>query len=216
MKHILVFGATGRTGNHLVSYALEKGHRVTCLVRNPEKMRQTHPQLTLVKGTPYELNDVRRAITGCDTVISVLNNSRKSDLPWAKLVAPPDVLERAAKNALTAMEENGIRRILVLSTVGAGDSARFSPLLMCWAVKYTNLGVVFADHTRTEQVLQASSSDWTAVRAAALTNGEKDKSVTAYYEKRPRLMISRKNTAKFMIDSIDASEYFQKMPMISH
>lgn len=38
MKHILLFGATGRTGIQVLKYALDKGYRVTALVRNPEKI----------------------------------------------------------------------------------------------------------------------------------------------------------------------------------
>lgn len=215
MRHILLLGATGRTGKHLLAYALEKGHYVTCLVRSPEKITLQHPHLRLVKGTPYVLEDIRNAIAGCDVVISVLNNSRTSDLPWARQTGPVDVLERSVSNALTAMQENDIRRIITLSTVGAGESITLSPFPLRLLVWYTNLGIVFNDHTRSEMVLQASAADWTSVRATNLTNSEKEKRVAVDYGTRPALLISRKNVARFMVDIIDDKEYFRKMPVIS-
>jgi hypothetical protein len=69
-------------------------------------------------GSPYNIDDVRRAIRGCDAVLSTLNNPRKSDFPWAKQIGPRDVLERSVKNALTVMKENGIKRIITQSTIG--------------------------------------------------------------------------------------------------
>lgn len=215
MPHILLLGATGRTGKHLLAYALEKDYYVTCLVRSPEKIGLSHPHLHLVNGTPYQLEDMRKAIPGCDAVISVLNNSRVSDLPWARQTGPTDVLECSVINALAAMNENGIRRIITLSTVGAGESMKFLPFPLRWLVRYTNLGIVFNDHTRSEALLQASSADWTSVRATNLTNREKEKRVAVDYHTRPALFISRKNVARFMVDIIDDKECFRKMPFIS-
>ena len=40
----LIFGATGRTGRHFISIALNEGHRVIALVRNPEKNRRKEPE----------------------------------------------------------------------------------------------------------------------------------------------------------------------------
>lgn len=47
----LVFGATGRTGRHFVSLALDRGHTVKALVRHPEDMKIVSPNLRLHKGS---------------------------------------------------------------------------------------------------------------------------------------------------------------------
>jgi NAD(P)H-binding len=68
MKHILLFGATGRTGIQVLKYALDKGYRVTALVRNPEKITEESDRLTISKGLPSNINDVRKAMLNCDRV----------------------------------------------------------------------------------------------------------------------------------------------------
>lgn len=42
---IVVLGATGQTGQHLVNQALQQGHSVTAVVRNPGKMTVSHDNL---------------------------------------------------------------------------------------------------------------------------------------------------------------------------
>lgn len=42
---IVILGATGQTGQHLVNQALQQGHSVTAVVRNPGKMTVSHDNL---------------------------------------------------------------------------------------------------------------------------------------------------------------------------
>ena len=42
---LVILGATGPTGQHLVTQALEAGHEVTAIVRNPDKMKTTNDKL---------------------------------------------------------------------------------------------------------------------------------------------------------------------------
>lgn len=78
--NILLLGATGRTGKHALAYALEKGHQVSILVRNPERIAP-QPNLLIFEGDPANRIDLQRAMEGCRAVISVLNISRTSDFP---------------------------------------------------------------------------------------------------------------------------------------
>ena len=48
---ILLLGATGRTGKHILNYALSLGYEVHCIVRYPEKL-DTQNGLTIFKGNP--------------------------------------------------------------------------------------------------------------------------------------------------------------------
>jgi uncharacterized protein YbjT (DUF2867 family) len=47
---IAVFGATGRTGHHVVRHALGGGHRVRALARDPGRMGVENDRLTIVQG----------------------------------------------------------------------------------------------------------------------------------------------------------------------
>ena len=73
MQRILLYGATGRTGSLLLDYALAQGYAVTALVRNPAKLTRTSPHLTVVVGSPTDPAAVRRAMAGCQAVVSALS-----------------------------------------------------------------------------------------------------------------------------------------------
>lgn len=47
---VLILGANGGIGRHCVEQALEAGHNVTALVRNPANLPLSHPKLSIVKG----------------------------------------------------------------------------------------------------------------------------------------------------------------------
>ena len=51
---IIVFGASGGTGRHVVEQALETGYKVTAFVRRPEKLGVDHPNLTIFQGDPQD------------------------------------------------------------------------------------------------------------------------------------------------------------------
>jgi hypothetical protein len=86
----------------------------------------------------------------------------------------------AARHTLTVMGEQGIRRIVLASSQGAGDGwARLSPLVKAF-IKMSNIKVGFNDHTGVDRVVRASSGiDWTLARAVALTDKPADGPVRA-------------------------------------
>lgn len=47
---LLILGATGATGQHLLEQALAEGHEVTAIVRDPSKVTTKHERLRVVKG----------------------------------------------------------------------------------------------------------------------------------------------------------------------
>jgi putative NADH-flavin reductase len=102
---ILLLGATGRTGKFIIEEAIKRGHRISAIARNPEKLKGFDIDITL--GTPYNCETVEKAITGCEAIINTLNVSRKSDNPWAPLAAPKDMISKSASNAIKAMEKVG-------------------------------------------------------------------------------------------------------------
>jgi putative NADH-flavin reductase len=214
-QRLLIFGATGRTGRLAVDYALEKGIAVVALARHPEKLAP-RPHLTLLSGTPEKLDDVRRAITGCTSVLSFLNNARASDSPWSKPLSPPRLMSTSITHAVAAMNENAIRRIVVLSAAGVGDSAGSVPWLWRAVVRHSYLKVAYDDHEAQEAVLRSSGLDWTAVRAAGLLGNKLQRTRISYdNQPKPRLFISRKQTATFMVDCLLHPEFFAKAPVAS-
>jgi uncharacterized protein YbjT (DUF2867 family) len=160
---------------------------------------------------------VKKALVGCDAIVSALNNNRTSDNPWAQPLSPALFMTNAIRNCLKAMNEQGVRRIVVLSSVGVNESFGDAVFFMRWLIRHTNLKFTFQDHDAQESELRHSGVDWTAVRAAGLSNSMTLKSPVVSYNNQPKpaLMISRLQTAHYLIDCLNDKSTFGKTPVIS-
>src|SRR3712207_3988332 len=158
---IAVFGATGATGRHVVGQALEAGHEVTVLVRNPAALGVRHHLLEVVVGDVAQARAVEEVVRGQDAVISALGTKRRR--------GPVSVTSDGARAILKAMEKHGVRRLVVVSAHGAAESRRDRSLyvLAVWATQ----GHKMRDKDRMEELIRASGVDWTIVRPPALTEG---------------------------------------------
>jgi uncharacterized protein YbjT (DUF2867 family) len=216
MSNLLVLGGSGRTGTHVLTHAARRGHRVRALVRNPDKV-QAPAGVELIQGTPANIDDIRKAAEGAEAVISVLNNARASDNPWAKPVSPPMFMTTATRHTLTVMGEQGIRRIVLTSTQGAGDDwARLNPLVKAF-INLSNIKAGFADHTGVDQVIRASSGiDWTLARAVTLTDKPADGPVRAAEAgtEKPGTWINRADLAQFLVKTIEDDAWTRKAPLV--
>ncbi|MEU9048350.1 MULTISPECIES: NAD(P)-binding oxidoreductase [unclassified Kitasatospora] len=215
MTDLLVLGGSGRTGTHVLAQAAERGHRVRALVRDPSAVHAP-AGVELIQGTPANIDDIRKAAHGTRAVISVLNNARASDNPWAKPVSPPMFMTDAARNTLTVMAEQGIRRIALTSSQGAGDDwARLNPLVKAF-INLSNIKAGFTDHTGVDQVVRASDTDWTLARAVALT----DKPATGPLHAAdpgpttPGRWINRADLARFLLDAVDEETWIRSAPLV--
>ena len=66
---IVVYGATGEVGSHAVSEALDRGHNVFAVSRNPASVEMQHANLTVVKGDLLDSASVADTVAGKDVVI---------------------------------------------------------------------------------------------------------------------------------------------------
>ena len=66
---IVIYGATGEVGSHVVQEALDRGHRVIAVSRNPESVEKQHANLSVVKGDLLDKASVADIVTGKDVVI---------------------------------------------------------------------------------------------------------------------------------------------------
>lgn len=215
-RKILILGATGRTARHAIPFALEKGYEVVALVRNPAKISLKNDRLTIVKGLPTVIEDVRKAMVGCDAVLNLLSPLTRGEAISFRKINPPRVLETSIANALEVMKAYGVKRILTLSSVGVGDSWKYNPWYVKLLVKLTNFKVIFADHNAQEELIRASGTDWTIARPAGLNDNDTLGTLVVSYNRTPKpFQISRKLLAKFFIDNLYSEEFVHKMPMLS-
>lgn len=213
---ILLVGATGRTAKHFIPLALDRGYDVVALVRNPDGITLSSERLTIIQGLPTEIKDVRHAMMDCSAVISFLSPLTRGAAISFRKINSPHVLEKSVFNLLEVMGEYSIRRIMVLSTVGAGDSWKYTPWYVKLLGKFTNFRIIFEDHTAQETLIQSSKTNWTIVRPVGLNEKEVSGQLFVTYNRTPMpFQMSRMLLAKFFVDNIFSDVYFHKMPMVS-
>jgi len=209
-KKLLVLGATGGTGRQIVSQALEAGHHVTAFVRNPEKMTIRHERLRLAAGdVPGGGPPLGDAVRGQDVVISALGRGRS--------FTPDSLMQRAVPSIVNAMQANQVRRLIVVSAMGVGDTSRDAPF-MARAFARLFLRRIYADKLAGEALIKRSELDWTIVHPTMLTDGPP----TRQYRSGENLAmsglpkISRADTADFILKQIDDRSYVRKVVIVSY
>lgn len=216
MKRILLYGATGRTGGLVLDYALKQGYAVTALVRSPTKLALKNDNLTVIQGLPTSITDVRKAMRGCDAVISTLSALSDTDAFSLKKIAASHTMETAMRHTITCMKEYGLKKIVTLSSIGAGDSWPYAPWYMRLMIKLTNFKITFADHAGQESLLMQSNLDWVIARPVSLNDNETMKQLQVSYNKTPSpFSISRKQLAQFMVTCLETSDFVHKAPLLS-
>ena len=66
---IIVYGATGKIGTHVVDEALNRGHTVTAVSRDPSKITLTHEKLIVVQGDVLDTKSIAELVSGQDVVV---------------------------------------------------------------------------------------------------------------------------------------------------
>ena len=214
---IFLLGATGRTGKLVVDYALQRGYDLNCLVRSPQKIKSVHERLKIFEGSPEKITDLERAIENCEAIINVLNVSRRSDFPWAKLRSPPMFLSVVTKNLVEVATRHKVKRVISCSAWGVAETKNDLPRWFRWLIDNSNIGYAYRDHERQEKLLISSALTWTIVRPAGLTNFKKYQEIIESYnnEPKPSMTINRISLAKYMVEAITDERLIHKAPTIS-
>ncbi len=168
---LALLGGSGRIGGHLLSWALESGHEVQALARDPGALaavrqpvatgRPGGGSLVTTAGDALDASAVAAVIRGTDAVLSALGpRGAKS----------PDLLAGAARNITAGMARAGVRRLICVSAAGAFIQGDPDTGALVKAILPRIFARPFADTRQMEAVIRASDLDWTLVRATRLVN----------------------------------------------
>jgi uncharacterized protein YbjT (DUF2867 family) len=187
---IAIFGSTGRLGAHLVSQALEAGHSVTAAARTPERVSTRHPELTTVQCDVLQPETLPAAVQGADVVM-------------VSLTGPGQTRSQGTANILAAMSASGVDRILIVSTIGVGESINQLSLAGRAFVR-TVIRSAVSDHSRQETLVRDSGVRWTIARPGGLTNADLSGSYRASPDGTIRVgQVPRADVAHFLLRSMD-------------
>ncbi len=158
---LAIFGATGKTGFELVKQALDQGHVVTAFVRDPARLTIKDDRLTFVTGDVFDPSSVAQAVQGQEAVICALGAG--SDLKKTTVRSTGTI------HIIRAMQEQNVKRLMVITAMGVGDSwdtlSLFNKFFFATVLKSAR-----ADHEAQEAAVKDSGLDWTIVRPSGLTD----------------------------------------------
>ena len=99
MKNILLIGASGFVGSAILKEALERGHSVTALIRDPAKLTIRHPNLNAVSGNASSADEITCTAKGMDVVISAYNPGWKNPNIYQEILATYPAIIAGTKRA---------------------------------------------------------------------------------------------------------------------
>jgi NAD(P)-dependent dehydrogenase (short-subunit alcohol dehydrogenase family) len=234
---VLVVGASGATGLHLVEELLERGERVKIIVRSTEKFSErvmNHSCLSVIRASVLDLSDTEMAehVRDCSAVASCLGHN----LSFKGIFASPRRLvtdtARRLCNAIKANKANEAVKFVLMNT--AGNSNRDLEEKISFGQKCV-IGLLrlllpphvdnenAADFLRTQLGQKDEAIEWSVVRPDGLIDETESTEITVHSSPTRSAIFdagktSRVNVGRFMADLISKAktwnEWKGKMPVI--
>lgn len=207
---VLIFGASGATGHHLVSQAVNRDHAVTAFVRFALKFDIGSDRVGIFKGDVANYQSVEDAVRNHDAVVSALGASS----PWRRDLS----LIAGVRNITAAMARVNVKRFIYQSFLGVSENRKEMGFLINRIVPIV-LKNVIRDHEAKEEIIVSSNLNWTIVRCGMLTNGP----FTGNYRDGVHLTtaaimpsVSRADVADFMLRQLTSYQYLLRKPRIMY
>ncbi len=211
--YLVVLGASGGVGRHLVRLAQERGHQVTAVARASSEVPDV-PGARVVRGDLCSPAVLRDAMKNADAVLSGLGLRIGGLMPWNK-PEDPTFLSRSTPAVIEAMQANAVRRVIAVSAGGVGDSASAVPSFFQWMIRWTALKHAYAELERMEAAYFASGLEVCCCRPTGLTDGPATGKVVVAPSFAGRATISRADVATWMLDEVVKKTIKQRAPMIT-
>lgn len=205
--NILVIGAAGKTGTAVVEQALAAGHEVTAFVQKADEYKV--PNVRVVEGDATDRAAIDKGVIGQDAILDTIGG---------KTPYKATTLESSAASAIIAsMQQNGVRRLVVTSMLGVGDSEAnetfYERLLMS-----TFLRGADKDKSAMESAVKSSGLDWVILRPAILSDDSATGNVRVFSAKTDEKAhkITRADVAAFMLAQLSSDEYLHQAVTIAN
>jgi uncharacterized protein YbjT (DUF2867 family) len=196
---ILVVGATGALGRDIVAEALRAGHQTAALVRDPGRAALP-AQAPMLEGDVLNAQSLVTAVSGTDAVICALGTPSPR--------RPSTLLREGSENLVAAMTQEGSRRLVCVTLLGAGPS-RSSASFVYRAIILRVLAPMVPDKEAQEKVVRESGLDWTLVRPPRFTGGRARGDIRVIAEGQPGRAghVVRRDLARFVVDCASKELY---------
>jgi len=213
---ILVYGATGKVGTHVVDEALQRGHFVTAVSRDPSRIQRRHPHLSVVAGDLLDAESIADLAAGQDVIVisvrGIIGKSKK----------PENAIQRiAVEKVVNVLREIGDDAPRLIHVGGSG-TLEVEPGVL-WADKIPKLFIpkslemeIQGQLLALEYLRSVNDAKWSyATPAKNFTNGER----TGIFriggdalleDARGKSRISRADFAVALIDEAENAAHVQQ------
>lgn len=213
--NILVYGATGKIGTHVVDEALERGHRVTAVSRDPARIAAVHENLVAKQGDLLDLDSIESLVAGQDVVVISVRGV------IGELIGANSLQRIAAGNVVEVIRRNSTPRPRVIHVGGAGTLEVRPGVLYAETIRKSfipkSLEAEIEGQILALEFLRAVEDvDWTYVTPPKrFTDGNR----TGEYRiggdqvvknKRGRSRISRADFAVAIVDEAESGDHIRK------
>ncbi len=199
---IAILGAAGQTGSLLCQAALQNGHHVIGLARDPARIATGNPHLVARRADGFDRTSIVQGLAGAEAVVTSIGS--------VSLARPqPGLIGTAHRHVLAGLATHGIRRLLVISSLGALLDAPRKGLVRR-LYNYCRRGYYTDMRAMEVAVLATADISATIVRAPMLTHGP----ATARFEietdptRLPRgLKTSRADLVRFLLEELEQGRH---------
>lgn len=212
MATVLIVGASRGIGLEAVKHALEAGHKVRALARSAGGIAIDHPDLEKVSGDALDPTTVKGVLGGVDAVIETLGVAPGPEVIFKRV----KLFSNATRILVDLMAEAGVKRLICVTGIGAGDSRDKGGFLYSAVLLPLLLRRVYNDKDVQEQIIRDSTLDWVIARPGLLTRGPRTRSYHVLVDRDEWRMgkVSRANVADFLVGQIDDDTYLGKTPLL--
>jgi uncharacterized protein YbjT (DUF2867 family) len=198
---LLVLGASGGVGSRLVAQALAAGHMVTAQARSAGRVPAGATEAT---GHPADPAFLAAHVPGHDAIAFCVGIDS---------MGPTTLFSDSARVLIAAMASADVRRIAVLTGIGAGDTQGHGGWLYNRVIYPLFTRHRYEDKTRQEALFEASGTDWTIVRAAPFVSRAAAEPLQVHETIPPGLQltaITRDEVAAFMLGALTDGTYVRR------
>ncbi|MBP0483387.1 SDR family oxidoreductase [Sagittula sp. M10.9X] len=208
---VLVIGASRGIGAAVVEEALAAGHTVRAMARHVDRIA-AREGLEIVPGDATKPDDLAPALDGVDAVVMTLGINESVAMLWRRVTLFSD----ATRALIPLMEARGIRRLIAVTGIGAGDSIGALSTPERLGQKFF-LSEPYKDKTRQEELIKASSLDWTIVRPTILTHNRASRDYRVMVQPGEWRMgvISRADVADYVVRALTDPQTIHTAPVLA-
>jgi len=208
--NIAILGSTGFVGKVLLEKALEKGHQVKTLVRDPEKLGAYRERVEYVSGNASQSDKLEKTVVGTDVVLSTL--------PPIENGKDPDKSTKVMEDLVAILERNAIKRFIHLGGAVHGGGTNENWTLGRRLLKmYLNIvckPVLIAKQLEWD-VLRKSNLDWTLVRPPRITKEKPIRHLAADEKNLASGQVNVEDLVEFLLTQIDSQKWIEKAPLVA-